>query len=66
MNKDNFLFNLGAITRQVTCMNEEDFKLSLNNEGCNIRFIRYHFADPGRTEIVIKMKKIKSPSEEFS
>lgn len=56
MNRNEFLFTLKAITREISCMNPEVFEDRLK-EGL-IEFDRFSFSEPYKVHTKIHVEKI--------
>lgn len=61
MKKDDFIFTLNAICREMTCMSEESFDETFRDD-C-IQFVRYSHGKPEKTTTKISMKKMPVDSE---
>jgi len=58
MDKEEVLTRLRAITRQITCMSNEVFELSVKGDDLEIEFENYLFSEKAKINTKIVMKKI--------
>lgn len=58
MNKEEVIFNLNAIVRQITAMNQAEFDHHFSSRGFEIKFRRYYFSKPTGIDMLIQMKPI--------
>jgi hypothetical protein len=58
MDKEEVLTRLRAITRQITCMSNEEFELSVKGDDLEIEFENYLFSEKAKINTKIVMKKI--------
>lgn len=58
MDKDEVLTRLRAISRQIACMNNGDFELSVKGDDFEMQFENYLFSEKAKINTKIVMKKI--------
>lgn len=57
MNKEQILFKLNAIVRQLTCMNNEEFESHLKDNNFDIIFDHFSFSENSKITTKITMEK---------
>ncbi len=58
MNREDILFRLNAIIRQLTCMNQSDFDKSLSDSSFDVKFDQFCFQENAKIHTKIQMNKI--------
>jgi hypothetical protein len=64
MNKEQILFKLNAIVRQLTCMNNEEFESHLTENHFEIYFDQFVFSEKSKITTKITMDKQEVNIEE--
>lgn len=57
MNKEEILFRLKAITRELTCMNMDEFEKYIIENNFKIEFDQMGFSEKSKIRTTIQMKK---------
>lgn len=63
MDKEKVLFQLKALTRQLTCMNPAIFNKAIDGNTFEMTFDHFCFGEDAKIQSKIIVKKIKTPKE---